>query len=86
MASKSDEKELAPTLASAEKAETSKAHQEKAYDPNWLKGTSADPDKKSKNNFSHPVYKKLSKINGRVNNMSMKELENSLAELDLETK
>ena len=61
------------------------------YDKNWLKGTSAEQllDKSKnnvKNDFSDPVYKKISRINGKINSMSMNELVNSLKELNLETK
>ena len=67
------------------------------YDSEWLKGTSAEIEaaknaKQKKANsggggdFSHPVYKKLSKINGRINDMSTNDLIRSLEELKLNTK
>lgn len=65
------------------------------YDISWLKGTSAEKiiyDNKNvnsnsskENDYSHPVYKKLSKINGKINSMSVTELMKSLAELNLDT-
>lgn len=56
------------------------------YDEQWLKGTSAENLLvKPKTEFSDPVYKKLSRINGKINSMSMSELVESLNELKLET-
>lgn len=68
----------------------------KLYDSSWLKGTAADPfvpqrhytnrsAPSLKADFSHPVYKKLSRINGRINSMHMGELIDSLKDLNLET-
>jgi hypothetical protein len=67
------------------------------YDSSWLKGTAADPYSFSrryvnksaptlKADFSHPVYKKLSRINGKINSMHMDELVGSLKEFNLETR
>ena len=61
------------------------------YDPSWLVGTSAEKTLNNKNNnkkkdFSHPTYKKLSKINGKINKMNTDELINSLKELKLDTR
>lgn len=62
------------------------------YDPSWLKGTSAEkairqlnanntaPPKKD---FSDPIFKKISRINGKVNSMNMSELKKALSELQL---
>ena len=50
------------------------------YDPEWLKGTSAE-----KEDYSHPAYKTLSKINGKINKMNMSELVKSLNELNMDT-
>ena len=73
---------------------------EKAYDPDWLKGTSAEssatskaaaagkrllPPYKKKQDFSNPVYKQLSKINGKINKMTMEDLVSSLRDLELES-
>lgn len=61
----------------------------KEYDSNWLKGTSAESilaKQNKKSDFSDPVFKKLSRINGKINSMSMSELVDSLKELNLETK
>ena len=59
------------------------------YDSNWLIGTSAEKILVKQNktsDFSDPVFKKLSRINGKINSMSMSELIDSLKELNLETK
>lgn len=65
------------------------------YDSTWLKGTSADlsPTVKCnrsapaiKTDFSDPIYKKLSRINGKINSMPMHELVNNLRALNLETR
>jgi hypothetical protein len=61
------------------------------YDPSWLIGTSAEKtlnnkNKNQKKDFSHPTYKKLSKINGKINKMNTDELIESLKELKLETR
>ncbi len=62
-------------------------NQEIEYDSSWLKGTSAEKDLQvKKNDFSNPVYSKLSRINGKINAMSMDELKKSLEEVQLETK
>jgi hypothetical protein len=71
---------------------------EEAYDPDWLVGTSAEKSlaKTSRNNktrpqkdgggdFSHPVFKQLSKINGHVNRMEMPDLVSALNNLDLDS-
>ena len=50
------------------------------FDPEWLKGTSAE-----KEDYSHPAYKTLSTINGKINKMSMKDLIKSLSELNMDT-
>lgn len=58
------------------------------YDPNWLIGTSAEQllknDSINIKNFSNPVFKKLSKINGKINDMSVDDLVASLNELNLD--
>lgn len=58
------------------------------YDPSWLKGTSAEKvmNQRPRKDFSDPAYKKLSKLNGKVNTMSMTELKKSLGELELDIK
>lgn len=60
------------------------------YDPDWLVGTSAEKllksDLKSNKNFSHPVFKKLSKINGKINDMSVDDLITSLKDLNLDSR
>lgn len=65
----------------------------KEYDLNWLKGTSAETiikktnlDKLKKNDFSNPVFKKLSKINGEINDMSIDDLVASLNEIKLDSR
>jgi len=61
--------------------------QESEYDSSWLKGTSAERDLQvKKNDYSNPVFSKLSRINGKINTMSMDELKKSLEEVQLETK
>ena len=50
------------------------------YDSEWLKGTSAE-----KEDYSHPAYSSLSRINGKINSMSMKDLVKSLNDLNLDT-
>lgn len=67
----------------------------KDYDLSWLKGTSADQTVKTnqinksapniKTDFSDPVYKKLSRINGKINSMSIDNLVKNLKELKIET-
>ncbi len=66
----------------------------KDYDIGWLKGTSADQKTKitcnrtapnMRSDFSDPVYKKLSRINGKINSMTVHALVCSLRELNLET-
>ena len=69
--------------------------QNNKYDISWLKGTSAEKilydnknvnsNNSTENDYSHPVYKKLSKINGKINSMSVNELMKSLEELNLDT-
>ena len=58
------------------------------YDPSWLKGTSAEKviNQRPRKDFSDPAYKKLSKLNGKVNTMSMTELKKALGELELDIK
>lgn len=60
------------------------------YDPNWLKGTSAEKllkyESSSEKNFSHPVFKKLSKMNGKINDMSLDSLIDSLNDLKLDSR
>ena len=60
----------------------------KDYDPSWLKGTSAEKviNQRPRKDFSDPAYKKLSKLNGKVNTMSMTELKKALGELELDIK
>lgn len=63
-----------------------------SYDKTWLKGTSAETVlskqkiKTNINDFSDPAFKKISRVNGKINSMSMSELVDSLKELSLETK
>jgi hypothetical protein len=76
-------------MASANSAVTSKeTKQESEYDSSWLKGTSAEKDmtQVKKNDFSNPIFSKLSRINGKINTMNMDELKKSLQEVQLETK
>lgn len=65
-----------------------KKEESESYDVDWLKGTSAESlvEKKKTGAHSHPVYKKLSKIYGDVNSMSINELAKTLTELDLDSK
>jgi 3'-5' exoribonuclease 1 len=64
---------------------------QESHDSEWLKGTSAEKMIKTnthksnsmKNDFSHPIYKKISKINGDINKMSIKDLVNTLETLNL---
>lgn len=69
----------------------------KIYDSSWLKGTAADPYVPQRNctnksapslkaDFSHPVYKKLSRMNGKINSMHVGELIDNLKCLNLETR
>jgi len=74
-------------MASKEYAETrSKSNhtqrdpEENGFDLEWLKGTSAE-----KEDYSHPAYKQLSAINGKINKMSMKDLVKSLSDLNMDT-
>ncbi len=73
---------------------TGKSAERRDYDPGWLKGTSADQRPKTtcnrtapsvRSDFSDPVYKKLSRINGKINSMPVHALVCSLRELNLET-
>jgi hypothetical protein len=63
---------------------------DKKYDLDWLKGTSAesvinlDQNSIKPPDFSHPIYKTISKLNGKINSMSYLELSNSLKELKLD--
>jgi hypothetical protein len=57
------------------------------FDPDWLKGTSAEcllPNKNTSEDYSHPIYKTISKLNGKINNMSHLELTKCLKELKLD--
>ncbi|CAF0741569.1 unnamed protein product [Brachionus calyciflorus] len=72
--------------------EKSKKNDDKNFDPSWLKGTSAEillkpteHKKNTKKDFSHPVYKKISKINGKINDMDEDDLVKSLNELSLDS-
>jgi hypothetical protein len=67
---------------------SSKESDKQEYDPSWLKGTSADSSisVNKKRDFSNPVYKQLSKINGKINKMNLDDLTKSLNELKLDTK
>lgn len=66
------------------------------YDDDWLKGTSADqvPGRKQLNksappikaDFSDPLYKKLSRLNGKINSMPINVLIDNLKQLNLETR
>ena len=70
------------------KDDKSRKQTAEAYDEQWLKGPSAENllIKPKPSEFSDPVYKKLSRINGKINSMSMSELIESLGELKLETR
>ena len=70
---------------------TSNSKAENEYDPEWLKGTSAEVllkknSSKPENDFSHAIYKTLSLLNGKINNMSAMELVKCLKELKLDYK
>ena len=71
-----------------------------SYDCEWLIGTSAEKlirtklenkDKqqsesiKTTTDFSDPIFKKLSKINGKINNMSINELTEQVKKLNLDS-
>jgi hypothetical protein len=59
------------------------------FDPDWLKGTSAEcflSNKNPNDDYSHPIYKTISKLNGKINNMSMLELTKCLKDLKLDTR
>ena len=64
------------------------------FDVAWLKGTSAftelnkkAPAKKSTSaKYSDPAFKKISRINGKINTMSVEELTNSLKDLQMNTR
>ena len=64
------------------------------FDIKWLEGTSAAKELKSKSShkqqhsgkYSDPAYKKISRINGQINEMSVDELTNSLKALEMDTK
>lgn len=77
-------------MAESLKQTETEQDQDPGYDVSWLKGTSAETlmNKKpgNKKDFSNPVYKKLSKINGKINDMPMNELISSLNELNLDTR
>ncbi len=77
---KSEDKKSSPNKSSNEN--------DKEYDPSWLKGTSADSSigVNKKKDFSNPIYKQLSKINGKINKMNLDDLTKSLNELKLDTK
>lgn len=72
-------------------------HQNKQqdYENDWLRGTSACqvPSRKQLNksappikaDFSDPVYKKLSRLNGQINSMTINVLIDNLKQLNLET-
>jgi 3'-5' exoribonuclease 1 len=90
MASSNNEKKAIPN------ERLPKDRVEEAYDPDWLVGTSAEkmfkspiktkqisPSKNS--DFSDPVYKQLSRLNGRINRMSIDELTGTLGDLDLDS-
>lgn len=85
------EKEKPPPPSQQQQPETPVKPQEKLdYDPSWLKGTSAEKAIRTTNSaapkkdFSDPVFKKISRINGKVNSMSMTELKKALGELQLD--
>ena len=73
-------------------------HQNKQqdYENDWLRGTSACqvPSRKQLNksappikaDFSDPVYKKLSRLNGQINSMTINVLIDNLKQLNLETR
>lgn len=67
-----------------------KPQENRDYDPSWLKGTSAEKAIRTSNStapkkdFSDPIFKKISRINGKVNSMSMTELKKALGELQLD--
>lgn len=58
------------------------------YDKEWLKGTAAESeinlDNKSSVDFSHPIFKTISKLNGKINSMSYFELSKCLKDLKLD--
>jgi hypothetical protein len=60
----------------------------KKYDKEWLKGTAAESeinlDNKSSVDFSHPIFKTISKLNGKINSMSYLELSKCLKDLKLD--
>jgi hypothetical protein len=60
----------------------------KKYDTEWLKGTAAESeinlDNKSSVDFSHPIFKTISKLNGKINSMSYLELSKCLKDLKLD--
>lgn len=64
------------------------------YDPNWLKGTTVEKlvqqqqklDERNTQDYSHSIYKTISKLNGKINNMSNLELIKCLRELKLDPK
>jgi 3'-5' exoribonuclease 1 len=83
-------------MASSSEKSLGKEKLEEAYDPDWLVGTSAEKsvsrtartstNAPKKSDFSHPVYKQLSKINGHVNRMTEDELVSALKDLDLDSR
>ena len=71
-----------------------KISKEDDYDLSWLKGTAAEKlielpkpiNKQDKPDYSDPVFKKLSKINGKINSMNVPELVKSLDSLSLDSR
>lgn len=67
-------------------------HIKESIDTQWLKGTSAEVEiQKQKENkksadFSDPIFKTISKLNGKINNMTFQELVTCLKDLKLDTR
>ena len=62
-------------------------NENKPYDKDWLKGTSAENHISLENksvDLTHPIFKTLSKLNGKINNMSYLELSKCLKDLKLD--
>ena len=71
-------------------SETNKNKNINEYDSTWLKGTAAESELAIQSqqvktvDFSHPIYKTISKLNGKINSMSYLELSKCLKDLKLD--
>lgn len=66
-----------------------KINEKSEYDKEWLKGTAAESELNLESeiksvDFSHPIYKTISQLNGKINSMSYIELSKCLKDLKLD--